>query len=151
MKKPEKPVTVPAKSSPAYAAPIEKTKPIAAEVNESKPALDIKLPDTEPMRDTVVAKPQPAAPVAKPEVKPVPETKPTPAPAKPKETPGEKVATDEQPAPAAAGPKKHLVVKGDTLFNISRRYGLTVAELRSLNNLSEADAIKLGMELIVSK
>lgn len=151
MKKPEKPVTVPAKSSPAYAAPIEKTKPIAAEVNESKPALDIKLPDAEPVRDTVVAKPQPAAPVAKPEVKPAPDTKPTPPPAKPKETPGEKVATDEQPAPAAAGPKKHLVVKGDTLFNISRRYGLTVAELRSLNNLSEADAIKLGMELIVSK
>jgi membrane-bound lytic murein transglycosylase D len=82
---------------------------------------------------------------------------PRPVETKPKETPAEKVATDVPAAkdgaaaPAAGGAKKHLVVKGDTLFNISRRYGLTVAELRSLNNLTEADAIKLGMELIVSK
>lgn len=74
-----------------------------------------------------------------PEVNPV-KVAPLPEPA-------ERTPEDVNPNPGA---KKHLVVKGDTLFNISRRYGLTVAELRDLNGLEGAD-IKLGMELIVSK
>lgn len=165
-KKPTAPVTVPAKNTPAFAAPVEKTQPKPAAVTESKTTLDIKRPEVEAVRDTQATKPA----TVKMEVKTDPKTETKPAPAKvemktetkpvetkPKETPAEKVATDvpasneTTPAPAAGGGKKHLVVKGDTLFNISRRYGLTVAELRSLNNLSEADAIKLGMELIVSK
>ena len=152
-KKPAPPVTVPAKNAPAFAAPVEKTQPKPAAVTESKTTLDIKRPEAEAVPDSQMAKPVPAKVEIKTETKI--ETKPEEL--KPKETPAEKVATDvpaakeSTPAPAAGVTKKHLVVKGDTLFNISRRYGLTVAELRSLNNLSEADAIKLGMELIVSK
>ena len=43
----------------------------------------------------------------------------------------------------------HLVVKGDTLYSISKRYNLTVAELQRLNDL-EGNEIKIGQELTVS-
>lgn len=68
--------------------------------------------------------------------------------------PKEEVAKDapeiETAAPPVAAPKKHTVVKGDTMFNISRRYGLSVDKLKQLNKLTGND-IKLGMELIVSE
>ena len=35
----------------------------------------------------------------------------------------------------------HKVEKGDTLYSISRKYQITVAELRTANNLSENDVI----------
>jgi len=45
---------------------------------------------------------------------------------------------------------KHEIKKGDTLWNISQRYGMTVSELRELNNLSNED-IKVGQFLNVKK
>ena len=44
----------------------------------------------------------------------------------------------------------YKVEKGDTLYSISRKYQITVAELRTANNLSENDALKV-IELICSK
>ena len=41
----------------------------------------------------------------------------------------------------------YKVEKGDTLYSISRKYQLTVAELRAANNLSENDVIKVGQKL----
>ena len=43
----------------------------------------------------------------------------------------------------------HVVVKGDTLYSISKRYNLTVKELQDLNALNGTD-IKIGQELLVS-
>ena len=48
----------------------------------------------------------------------------------------------------AAGHKTHLVQPGDTLFNISRRFGMSVAALRQLNHLA-SDDVKLGQRLLV--
>lgn len=59
-----------------------------------------------------------------------PETDPTPPPA---------------PQPSVS---YHRVVKGDTLFNISRRYNLTVEELKALNGLTN-NTIFIGQELRV--
>ena len=42
----------------------------------------------------------------------------------------------------------HTVASGDTLYNISRRYGMTVADLRNLNSLVD-DTVKLGQVLKV--
>lgn len=42
----------------------------------------------------------------------------------------------------------HTVAKGDTLWNISQRYGTTVAAVKKLNNLN-SDSIQLGMKLQV--
>ena len=43
----------------------------------------------------------------------------------------------------------YKVEKGDTLYSISRKYQITVAELRTANNLSEKDVIKAGQKLII--
>ena len=45
-------------------------------------------------------------------------------------------------------PKVHLVQPGDTLFNISRRFGVSVQTLRELNHLA-SDEVKLGQKLLV--
>ena len=42
----------------------------------------------------------------------------------------------------------HVVDKGDTLYNISKRYGTTVAKIRELNQLA-IDNIVLGQKLII--
>jgi len=41
----------------------------------------------------------------------------------------------------------YVVQKGDTLYSISKKYQLTVAELRAANNLSESDVLKAGQKL----
>jgi LysM repeat protein len=44
--------------------------------------------------------------------------------------------------------KFHIVDKGDTLYNISKRYGITVAKIKELNQLA-SDNITLGQKLII--
>ena len=43
----------------------------------------------------------------------------------------------------------YVVKKGDTLYSISRKYEITVAELRTANNLSENDVLKEGAKLVI--
>jgi nitrogen fixation-related uncharacterized protein len=45
---------------------------------------------------------------------------------------------------------RYMVKKGDTLFNVAKRFNLTVDELRMLNNLQDT-GIKIGQELQVVK
>lgn len=51
-------------------------------------------------------------------------------------------------APRAA-PRSHVVASGESLDRIARRYGLTVARLKSLNGL-RSDMIRPGQKLVVS-
>ncbi|RZK60134.1 MAG: LysM peptidoglycan-binding domain-containing protein [Hymenobacter sp.] len=53
-------------------------------------------------------------------------------------------ATGHQPARL----NTHTVQPGDTLFNISRRFGVSMQELRRLNHL-KSDDVKLGQKLLV--
>ena len=54
------------------------------------------------------------------------------------------------PPPSASGTAGvHVVQPGETLFMISRRYGMTVADLRARNGLT-GDLLSVGQELIVS-
>ena len=55
----------------------------------------------------------------------------------------------EENKPAVAM-KIYEVKKGDTLYSISRRFSLTIDEIRILNNLQKED-IQLGQLLLVSK
>lgn len=48
----------------------------------------------------------------------------------------------------AATPQVHRVQQGDTLFNISRRFNVSVQVLRELNHLA-SDEVKLGQKLLV--
>ncbi len=54
----------------------------------------------------------------------------------------------EEPATPAAPQNYHTVAKGDTLYNISRRYSLSVDQLKALNNLS-GNTIFIGQQLRV--
>jgi LysM repeat protein len=51
---------------------------------------------------------------------------------------------------AVAAGKIYVVLQGDTLYSISRRFGLTVDDLKALNNLPD-NHIKIGQKLIVTK
>ncbi|MGE7601682.1 N-acetylmuramoyl-L-alanine amidase [Peribacillus sp. NPDC097675] len=44
----------------------------------------------------------------------------------------------------------HIVVKGDTLYSIAKKYGTTVAKLQTLNPKVEADSLQIGLKLIIS-
>ena len=50
----------------------------------------------------------------------------------------------------ASETSNHIVNKGDTLYNISKRYGITVEELKQINNLS-SNEISIGQTLFLSK
>jgi len=50
----------------------------------------------------------------------------------------------------APGVKNYTVKQGDTLYNISKRFGLTVDDLKTLNNLAD-NIIKIGQVLVVAK
>ncbi len=63
-------------------------------------------------------------------------------------------STEKPPVKRPTTPKSkvdyHQVKTGETLYQISRRYDLSVAELRRLNNLKEGDLIRPGQKLVVS-
>jgi len=44
----------------------------------------------------------------------------------------------------------HIVKRGDTLSTIAKRYGVSVATLRTLNGLSRSDMLKVGQKLRLS-
>ncbi|MEZ4943823.1 MAG: LysM peptidoglycan-binding domain-containing protein [Saprospiraceae bacterium] len=79
--------------------------------------------------DPVPANPNPPTPTTQPQPN-IPAPQPTP--------------TTQQPVPSGY----HQVVKGDTLYNISKRYNTTVAKLKELNNL-RSDYIQIGQTLRV--
>jgi LysM repeat protein len=53
-------------------------------------------------------------------------------------------------AEAAAQPSYHTVERGETLYRIAIKYGLTVDRLRELNDLQPAQIIYPGQRLLVS-
>jgi hypothetical protein len=51
---------------------------------------------------------------------------------------------------ATPADKLYTVKQGDTLYNISKRFGLTLDELKGLNNMADNN-IKIGQKLVVMK
>ena len=47
--------------------------------------------------------------------------------------------------------RDYEVKEGDTLYRISRKYGLTVDELIKMNNLHEGEPLRVGQKLVVSR
>jgi len=88
--------------------------------------------------------------------------KPTPAPAPdllgdlsglqadlPKDlTPKESPAVPETAPAAKTGATIHVVKPGETLFRISRRYGIDIEKLKRMNKLPD-DIIEVGQKLVV--
>ena len=76
------------------------------------------------------------------ELPPAVETVTKPAP--------EKKAEPEKPAPAITDKDTTYVVrKGDSLWKISRTYGISIAELAAYNNIAPSKPIKIGQKLII--
>lgn len=53
-------------------------------------------------------------------------------------------------APEIQFPQYHIVAKGDTLYSISKKYNVTVADLKAMNRLQSSD-IHIGEKLMVIK
>lgn len=43
----------------------------------------------------------------------------------------------------------HVVAKGETLYSISRKYGITVAELCTENKITQSQVLKVGQKLVI--
>ena len=93
----------------------------------------------------------PALPNASPVASPAASTAPTPVP-----TPASKAAPTPRPtvAPApssCAKPKVHVVVSGDTLWDIARQYGVTLQALLAANpQITDRSLIRVGEEVTIS-
>lgn len=74
------------------------------------------------------------------------EKAPVPAAASIKPPPVKKATASK----ARAG-KFHTVTAGDTLFNLSRRYNLSVEELRAINQLKKGAVLHVGQTLTVGR
>jgi LysM repeat protein len=72
-------------------------------------------------------------------------------PAKPEKSVAKAEADKVQPAKEApAAGTVHVVVKGDTLYSISKRYNTTVDAIRKKNKLAEGTEIHIGDKLVVA-
>ena len=74
--------------------------------------------------------------------------KPAPTVAK-KEFPAPSKKENASPTPQAKG-RYHVVQRGETLFRIAKQYGLSLDQLRRMNNLKEKQSIYAGQKLIVA-
>lgn len=63
----------------------------------------------------------------------------------------EPVEEEEELSPAAepSAPRIHVVEGGDTLWGLSRRYGVTVRELEEANQLADPGRLAIGQKLII--
>jgi LysM repeat protein len=61
----------------------------------------------------------------------------------------EKIPSEKEKPPAAAKMFHHEVQKGETLFRIARRYGISVDELRRANNLPPEATLVRGQRLVI--
>lgn len=71
-----------------------------------------------------------------------------PTPTNPPPTPGGWTKPTTPTTPTVPADGFHTVVKGDTLFNISRRYNQTPLKIKQLNNMTD-DVVKIGQRLRV--
>lgn len=60
------------------------------------------------------------------------------------------VAVKDSLVQATPSNKLYTIKQGDTLYNISKRFGLTVDELKALNHMADNN-VKLGQQLVIAK
>jgi len=72
-----------------------------------------------------------------------PTTPPTPPSSSPK------LKDDQKTVPMDANAIYHTVQKGETLFRISKKYGISTQKLQEMNNIDAKTTIYAGQTLIV--
>jgi len=61
----------------------------------------------------------------------------------------EKKSSEKAPAPETGKILFHTVAAGDTFYNISKRYSISVGELLKLNQMDKNSTLQLGQKLVV--
>ena len=56
---------------------------------------------------------------------------------------------NNNPVPSKASKTTHSVVQGETLFAISKKYGVTVEQLKSWNGIGRENIITIGQKLVI--
>jgi LysM repeat protein len=115
----------------------------------------VRIRPTTPIVDAVkepVVTPPPPTPVPEPPVVTTP-TRPEGNPTPPPPQPAPVLTPIPEPTTPPAGNAAnssgvHVVVKGDTMFSLAKRYNITVARLQQLNGMKDAN-IKIGQRLKV--
>lgn len=102
--------------------------------------------EPEPPKVTEPA-PQPRQVYNKPRTESRPKPKTT---SRPKTTSKPKAQPKPKPTPVKTKPKtrRHTVKKGDTLYGLSRKYGVSVSAIQKANKLSGSN-IRLGASLVI--
>jgi membrane-bound lytic murein transglycosylase D len=72
-----------------------------------------------------------------------------PAPPLERKAPDEPATAELETAGAVVGATSHVVEKGETLYAISRKYGVTMEDLLAWNNLDGSAPLALGKELVL--
>jgi 5'-nucleotidase len=121
----------------------EKVSPAPKAVSPPRPEPKAQPVRAEPARrETAAAR----TTVSKPAIK----TTPKAAPVKPSSEVVVKTKAKTTAEPArSAGSRTHVVVKGDTIYNIARRYGFSANEIMRLNSLADPDRLRVGDRLRV--
>ena len=97
-----------------------------------------------------IATPTPVPPTATPLPPTATPAPPTPTSPPPTATPAPvPTATPIPPTPPSGG-LTYIVQRGDTLFSIARRFGVTVEQLRRLNGIGSDNLIHVGQRLIIT-
>jgi len=118
--------------------PIETTPPTFKEVaSVATPAIATPVPPASTPPVAAPATPPAAKPEAPKTVAQVP-TPPRPTPAPPKATPA-----------ASSSVRSHTMSKGDTLYSLSRKYGVNVNAIQKANNITNPNAIREGTKLTI--
>ncbi len=110
-------------------------------------------PQAEAPSKTIGSQPLPSSPSSAGELKPLPPLKALPQDKGPKdgmtkeEDTGKGTAEEGLPRDVETEPVTYTVKKGDTLWDISRRYGVSMQELAAFNNMDPDETLSVGRKL----
>ena len=54
-----------------------------------------------------------------------------------------------KPEPKTTGTRSHTMAKGDTLYGLARKYGVSVSAIQTANNITKPESIRDGAKLII--
>lgn len=99
------------------------------------------IASTSPSPTRPISRPATSTPVASLSRPTTPRPTVAPTPPKPKPT---------TVRPPAKPPRRHTVVRGDTLYNLSRRYGTSIGSIQRANGI-KGSTIRIGQRLLIPR
>ena len=136
---------LPIEQPPAAPSNATETQPAMASAPPVAPAAEpIPAPQLSPV---VQSSPPPALPAPKPVPTPSELASSSKSPAK--TTPAPKTEVKAKTEPASSGSRTHVMAKGDTLYGLARKYGVSVSAIQKANKITKPEAIRDGTKLVI--